>query len=271
MSKFLLVVVLLFGLVAPALAAGDSSIELKAYPAPGGVWLVAQSANISCFTITVDVSGENLRCSRKLPVTLDSDGKRSIPVVYLTGADPSRAWRYQSKCRARAGGRRKGAAQPYIYSLPYANAVFPVSQGNLGTFSHYRGSQNEYAIDWAMPTGTVVRAARAGVVVAVRSDSDRGGAALSFANDANYVIVKHSDGTFGEYFHLELHGVLVALGQRVAVGQPLALSGSTGHSTEPHLHFDVFNNIDGDKHATIPIKFKTRSGEIVVPQQGHEY
>ena len=120
-----------------------------------------------------------------------------------------------------------------------------------------------------MPVGTIVRAARPGLIVAVRSDSDRGGAATSFGGDANYIVVKHDDGTFGEYFHLQRNGVLVALGRRVAAGQPIGLSGNTGHSTEPHLHFDVFYNVTGEKHVTI--QFKTRSGEVVIPQQGETY
>ncbi|MEO7714560.1 MAG: M23 family metallopeptidase [Capsulimonas sp.] len=271
MFKLLSAMEFLLCLAAPARAGSDPSITVKPVPAGSGVWLVAQSANITPFTVTLNVTGDNIVSSRKRSITLDSFGKRSIPVLYLKAEDPKLPWNYRFVFQAHAGERRRGALKPYVYALPYANSNYRVSQGNLGTFSHFRGSQCEYAIDWAMPVGTVVRAARGGTVVAVRSDSDRGGPDPSFANDGNYVIVKHGDGTFGEYCHLKLHGNLVALGQRVAAGQPIALSGNTGHSTEPHLHFDVFNNITGSQHVTIPIKFKTRTGEVVVPHQGETY
>ncbi|MCW3059483.1 MAG: mepM, partial [Capsulimonas sp.] len=216
MFTLLSAIAFLLCLSAPARAGSDPSITVKPIPAGAGVWLVAQSANITHFTVTVtvNVAGDNLALSRKLPVTLDSGGKRSIHVLYLKAQDASRAWRYQFVFQAHAGERRRGEPKPYVYALPYANSNYRVSQGNLGTFSHFQGSQCEYAIDWVMPVGTVVRAARGGTVVAVRSDSNRGGPDPSFANDGNYVIVKHGDGTFGEYCHLKLHGNLVALGQR---------------------------------------------------------
>ena len=119
--------------------------------------------------------------------------------------------------------------------------------------------------------GAIVRCARDGVVAGVRQDSDRGGPGQSFVQDANYVLIRHADGTFGEYYHLKRDGALVKLGQHVVAGQPIALSGNTGETTGPHLHFDVFNTSDELKKVTIPVTFRTGTGEIVTPQEGQEY
>jgi hypothetical protein len=56
---------------------------------------------------------------------------------------------------------------------------------------------------------------------------------------ANYVKVLHGDGKQTWYWHLKNHSVLVSVGQQVDCGDPLALVGSSGNSTAPHLHFTV--------------------------------
>lgn len=74
-----------------------------------------------------------------------------------------------------------------------------------------------------------------------------GGADRSMRPFANYIIIKHADGTFAEYVHLQKDGALVRMGDEVTVGQPIGLSGQTGFASKPHLHFDVFQAIDGKK------------------------
>src|SRR5258708_31582232 len=55
----------------------------------------------------------------------------------------------------------------------------------------------------------------------------------------NYLVIKHDDGTFGVYWHMEHNGVLVSVGQKIAQGEEIALSGNTGNSSAPHVHFDA--------------------------------
>ncbi|MFJ2329834.1 peptidoglycan DD-metalloendopeptidase family protein [Pseudomonas sp. NPDC087690] len=153
-------------------------------------------------------------------------------------------------------GDPTGTAQGYRYPLPWRGGPFRLSQGANGQYSHY-GPKNKYAMDIAMPVGTPIIAARAGVVVKTENaQSGRG-------NDAsgNFVRVLHDDGTMGVYLHLKQGSVSVREGQRVAVGSPLALSGNTGNSSGPHLHFVVQRNT-GEGLVSIPYQFSQPLGAL---------
>ncbi|MFN3236845.1 MAG: M23 family metallopeptidase, partial [Pseudomonadales bacterium] len=87
------------------------------------------------------------------------------------------------------------------YLAPFAKGErYPLVQGFGGGWSHSGASK--YAVDFAMPIGTPVHAARGGVVVQTVSHHNRGGSDRRYAKYANYVIVLHDDGTTGEYHHL---------------------------------------------------------------------
>lgn len=94
-------------------------------------------------------------------------------------------------------------------------------------------------IDLAVPTGTRVGAAAEGVV---KFAGWRGGY-------GNLIIIQHADGRETRYGHLSK--LMVSEGENVSLGQQIALSGSTGKSTGPHLHFEIREN----GQVTDPIKF----------------
>lgn len=122
--------------------------------------------------------------------------------------------------------------------VPFASGqAVEVGQGMHGGFSH-EGSQ-VHALDFTAAVGTMVVAARDGIVVDLREDSTTGCGDATCADQANYVRVDHGDGTYGTYLHLDTNGALVALGERVCAGEPIARVGNTGWSTAPHLHFAV--------------------------------
>lgn len=144
----------------------------------------------------------------------------------------------------------------YAYSLPYQKGhAHILAQGYLSTLSH----KGEYALDFKMKKGTKVCAAREGIVVATREDSKKGGYNWKYINEGNYIIIKHEDGTFANYWHLNYDGALVNTGDTVQAGQVIGLSGNTGYSAFPHLHFEVTSqNTVGINQ--IPTRFKTRKG-----------
>jgi murein DD-endopeptidase MepM/ murein hydrolase activator NlpD len=122
-----------------------------------------------------------------------------------------------------------------------------------------------------MPEGTLVHAARGGVVVRVKDDSDKGGASINYDPFNNYVLIRHEDGTLGHYCHLRKDGVLVKPGQTVAAGDVIAHSGNTGFSSGPHLHFCVFKAKDGRSRISIPVKFRTGQDKAITLTSGHSY
>jgi len=88
---------------------------------------------------------------------------------------------------------------------------------------------------------------------------------------ANYVILRHDDSTCGEYLHLQKDSVLVEVGQKVKAGDKIGLSGNTGDSSGPHLHFGVFINRDGIDKQSIPIRWKTSEGSPDALVEGQIY
>ena len=158
----------------------------------------------------------------------------------------------------------------YLYRLPYGDDVsFPIIQGYGAKLSH-RGAER-FTLDFGMPVGTPVHAARDGVVVRVEDSHALGCAREECGRFANFVVVLHSDGTTGEYFHLERGSVQVRVGESVARGQWLARSGNTGFSTAPHLHFGVYRTGRDRTTESLAVHFETRRGAVGAPRSGARY
>jgi murein DD-endopeptidase MepM/ murein hydrolase activator NlpD len=116
-----------------------------------------------------------------------------------------------------------------------------------------------------------VLAARRGVVVRVKDDSNSGGSSMKYDPCNNYVLIRHDDGTLGHYCHLQKGGCPVAVGQSVEAGDLIAHSGNTGFSSGPHLHFCVLRTKDGRERESVPVKFRTAEAEGVTLLSGHSY
>ncbi len=156
----------------------------------------------------------------------------------------------------------------YLFPFPHGKK-YRLSQGPNGAFTHY--GENQYAYDFDLDMGSLVTAARDGTVLEVKADSNRGGPSTAYAQDANYILIHHEDGTFGNYVHLKQNGSLVKAGDRVKAGDPLGYSGNTGVSSGPHLHFDVrIPTVEG-KMVSIPIQFLNYDGSPVSPEEGEYY
>lgn len=226
-----------------------------------------QTADI---TITLEVNCENLASSVPLPCTETYAGKTRTKVFTLAAKDKDKPWRWNYTYYATYGSIHSVHNDQYTYALPYASGQsFRVSQGYDGEFSHF--GANQYAIDWKMPQGTPVHAARGGIVVGAKDDSNMGGPENQFDTKANFILIQHSDGTLGHYVHLKQGGNRVKVGDRVRVGDLIGLSGNTGFTTGPHLHFSVFKARNGKDRMTIPVKFRVTEGVLPVLQAGQSY
>lgn len=108
-----------------------------------------------------------------------------------------------------------------------------------------------HTVDFDVPVGTPVLASQKGVVVGVYTESNEGGFEEKYLKDfekyTNVISVKHADNEFTQYAHLAHKSEKVSVGQQVACGDALALSGNTGYSSEPHVHFHVVRLLDDGK------------------------
>ncbi len=159
------------------------------------------------------------------------------------------------------------AARPrdHLYQLPFADSRIRIDQAFGGTSSHH-DAENGYAVDFALPRGTPVLAARAGTVMQVVDGHPEAGPAPVRGAPANLVRILHEDGSMAVYGHLQA-GIVVRQGQRVEAGQHLGASGNSGYSTAPHLHFVVQANA-GLRLQSLPFRMLSPRGELRFARPG---
>ena len=157
--------------------------------------------------------------------------------------------------------------EDFLYGVPFGGDVpRRLIQGFDGSETHREGMR--YALDFAMPKGTPILAAREGTVVHVQDGFERGGADPELLQRANIVVVAHSDGTIASYGHLS-PGIFVSVGDSLVEGELLAYSGATGFVGQPHLHFHVGVRLLGDPGRSILIQLKDSDGYPVDLDEGN--
>jgi hypothetical protein len=141
-------------------------------------------------------------------------------------------------CKAGGGGGQS----PDSYRLPWhAGTSMQLTQDCNDSCCADHVGTDEYAWDFANGGSFEVRAARAGTVTHLKTNSTSGCGSKACVNEANYIVIDHGDGTQSTYLHLA-GGTLdpaVTCGGHVDQGQRLARAGSTGWSSGTHLHFQV--------------------------------
>lgn len=212
---------------------------------------------------------ENMESSMPLPATLIIEPRASQQfLLSVKQKQQGKSWGYKFQYRFDQGnliGTKHDDG--YAYLLPYTSSrPHKLMQGYFGKFSH----MDTHSLDFEMPEGTQIVAAREGVVIKTKQDSNRGGASRDFIDQGNFVLIYHSDGTFGNYFHLKQNGVRVKVGQQVKKGDLIGLSGNTGWSSAPHLHFEVLLPGNGAKQ-TVPTKFLLADGKVEALREGSSY
>ena len=156
----------------------------------------------------------------------------------------------------------------FSYRLPFKRGTSHIMiQGFNGEFSH----RGKFALDFEMPEGTPICAARAGTVISVEQKYNGGGELDVLKQKANHIEILHDDGTIGRYAHLKKNGVRVRVGQWVNKGKVIGYSGNTGYSSGPHLHFEVVVLTETLDYKSIPVAFRTKSRRLVLLHEGVSY
>jgi murein DD-endopeptidase MepM/ murein hydrolase activator NlpD len=138
--------------------------------------------------------------------------------------------------------------------------LFPVNNVNITQYfgntpfasqnpQVYNGSGHN-GVDFAVPVGSSIYAAQGGVVLGTGNTD----AACTGVSYGKWVLIRHDNGLTSLYAHLSV--IQVTAGQHVDARQKIALSGNTGYSTGPHLHFTVYAS--DSVHISGPTEYKSK-------------
>jgi murein DD-endopeptidase MepM/ murein hydrolase activator NlpD len=191
----------------------------------------------------------------------------SNPLFRVNAINERQSWQFTLEYSFTIGNPLPNYESSVNYLPPLAPTnKFLITQAFAGKFSH-QDDQNKYAVDIAMPEGSPVHAARAGIVINVENDYFNSGTEQNYKSRANSIRILHNDGSMAIYAHLALEKAQVYPGLRVSAGQLIGYSGNTGYSSGPHLHFAVQIN-RGMQLVSVPFHFINALGEEITPKQG---
>lgn len=233
--------------------------SLKYSTDKGDIYLLK---NTSFIPLEVMISlDEQTNVSGDIPpvvVILPKSQKYGFKVCITNSSDP---WSYNYSYKTAIGLSTDTHTGDSKYFLPYkAGETYEVTQGEMGTFSHFE--EFLYSIDFDFTEGTEFTAMRDGIVVFVKEDSNEGGPDKSLTDKANFIWVLHNDGSIGRYVHLQQNGALVNVGDKIKAKDVLGLSGNTGFTSGPHLHVQVVLPKGFEDEEKIPILFSGIDGAL---------
>ncbi|WP_030756261.1 MULTISPECIES: M23 family metallopeptidase [unclassified Streptomyces] len=182
-------------------------------------------------------------------------GTTALGAVLALGAGTTAAFADapQAAVTAKTAGAAgaAGASKTGLWDKPLEKYTLSATFGKGGTmWSHKHSGQ-----DFAVPVGTPVKAAAAGVVV--KAGPNGGGDGPAYGNA---IVIKHANNTYSQYAHLSK--IQIKIGQKVKASQRIALSGNTGNSSGPHLHFEI-RTTPNYGSAVNPVAFLRTNGVTV--------
>jgi len=222
--------------------------------------LVAHNHREAPVSVRIDLSRQdNVSSDREFPFEYVVPPHTDACIVRLFAFDRKNGYSYQLNQSWSVGDYTARHKPQRGYRLPWApGESYVVSQAPGGPITTHTDPSSRNAVDFTMPAGTPVHAARSGVVINLEDAFKVGGLDRALVDKANFVDILHDDGTVASYAHLSEHSLAVRLGQPVSAGEKLGLSGSTGYSTGPHLHFAVWkleSTFKGFERVSVPVEF----------------
>ena len=236
--------------------------------------VVARNDGPAPITAKIALDSDTAASDRTWPVTITVAPGQEIPLGKIFAARPGQEYSFRTSYSWRMGEISAPKSSGVSYRLPFADGLsFPIAQAFGGPQATHTTLDSFYAVDFTMPEGTLIVAARAGTVIEVKSHYREGRLDPALAAKANGVLIAHDDGTLGRYAHFMAGPPLVRPGQRVQSGSPIGYSGNTGYSGGPHLHFAVSRVVvraDGNlDEESLPVTFYAFDPAIrFAPQTG---
>lgn len=132
------------------------------------------------------------------------------------------------------------------------------------------------AIDFCTKEKTPIVAAKDGTVIKVIQNFTESGINPALINKANKIEILHEDGLISSYLHIFTNSSTVNVGDKVKRGQQIALVGSVGYSSGPHLHFEILEGLSklnnkNELRNVIPAKFFNIDNEEIKIKSGFTY
>ncbi|MFF2198734.1 M23 family metallopeptidase [Streptomyces sp. NPDC058157] len=175
----------------------------------------------------------------------------ALGATLALGAGTTAAFADETPTVVSAVQAQAAAVKAGLWEKPVASYTLSATFGKGGSmWAHKHSGQ-----DFAVPVGTPVHAASAGTVV--KAGPNGGGDGPAYGNA---IVIKHADNTYSQYAHLSK--ILVQVGQKVTLDQKIALSGNTGNSSGPHLHFEI-RTTPNYGSAIDPVAFLRKAGITV--------
>jgi leader peptidase (prepilin peptidase)/N-methyltransferase len=246
--------------------------RVESVPNGETVQIVAHNEADAVVSVEVHLEGRNLASDRTWPVYAVVPARTHLPLANVYAAQSDKGFEVNFRF-SRIFGDFQALVNTQPYRLPFQNGErYLISQAYGSTMTTHQDPKLHQAVDFDMPEGTPVTAAREGRVVDLQTGFTQGAADPRFIDKANWVKVQHADGTVATYAHLSAGAPLVQVGQWVSVGQVIGASGNTGYSSGPHLHFCVAKPVVtavGMVEICLPVQFVTgQPAQVFRPQEG---
>ncbi|CAM5330023.1 M23 family metallopeptidase [Streptomyces californicus] len=207
-------------------ATNQHTVRPSAFRVRGAVLAAGLGASVVLGAGTAFASGGTEAAA---PLTASTTADAVAAQAAAQGKAADAAKKKASDAKKKAEDKKKAAKKNAAsWKTPVKKYTLTASYGTGGA----RWAAKHSGQDFAVPIGTKVTAAHTGTVVKAGPNGAGDGPAYG-----NAIVIKHANGKYSQYAHLSK--VNVKIGQHVKTGQKIALSGNTGNSSGPHLHFEI--------------------------------
>lgn len=231
--------------------------EVCVYPVASGEYLVFRARNAAPVVATVSISFrllQNFRLTDSVPVVKTVHSGDNIVLTRVERVDPLASINAEPRIEVDLGSDSTLPDPAAVYGVPFGGEEPRQLVASWGGGAHT--FETLFSLDFAMPEGTPILAAREGVVAVVQDSLPGRAEEGELIGEANLVVVAHADRTLATYAYLQT-GIPVTVGDSLACGELLGFSGAGGPVGLSHLHFHVGKRLSRAENRTIRVVFRS--------------